>query len=55
MVIEVAAAASVVSSPRHCQKLLTASPTVQIAPPNRNAFRQSSGSGEGGLFCSSRR
>ena len=53
IVIEVAAAASVVSSPRPCQKLLTASPTVQIAPPNRKALRQSFHSGESGLFCSS--
>ena len=48
MVIAVAAAASAVSSPRNCQKLLTPSPTVQIAPPNKNAFRQSFHSGERG-------
>ena len=53
IVIDVAAAASAVSSPRACQKLLTPSPTVQIAPPNRNALRQSFHSGEGGLFCAS--
>ena len=52
MVMAVAAAASAVSRPRDCQKLLTPSPTVQIAPPNRNAFRQSFQSGEFGLFCS---
>ena len=53
IVIEVAAAASAVSSPRPSQKRRTASPSVQIAPPDRNAFRQSFHSGEGGLFCAS--
>ena len=53
IVMAVAAAVSSVSSPRESHSCRTPSPAVQIAPPMRNASKQSRHSGEFGLLRSS--